>query len=487
MLQPFDRGFNDVLALFGAGRLAEAEAAAFALAAAHPAAVAAHNILGVIQASGGKSSADTHFQKAIALKPDWDEPYANLGLTLCQRRDFAAAEAPLRTALDLKPTNAAAAVSLGNALRELGARDEAAARYRQALAAGADQAVVHNNLGAVLLDLARASEAAASFRRAVEIHPAMAEAHLNLGRALRHQGHFAESLPSLERAMALNPTSGETAVVLANTLRDLGRTTDAIAVYSRALELKPDDREAGYNLGLALNAAGRHGEGLAAIAASAGIAHLSVTPSGPAPARVDIAAPTGPTFIGAWRMDRPEDCDQLIDFFERRELDHAAGRSARGLDTTVKHSTDLTVLPKDLDKPEFAAVKAHLRHLEACIGDYGVQWPHFGAMLKQVDVGPFTLQRYEPGGHFQHIHAERMSFGFIHRVLAWMTYLNDVEDGGETTFPHYDLTVRPQRGKTLIWPAEWTHVHAGMVVKTGRKYIITGWMHFPHSSGPIAK
>ncbi len=59
-----------------------------------------------------------------------------------------------------------------------------------------------------------------------------------------------------------------------------------------------------------------------------------------------------------------------------------------------------------------------------------------------------------------------------------MTHLNDVENGGETYFPHYDIRVRPQRGLTLIWPAEWTHAHAGEELKRGKKYIITGWLSF---------
>ena len=68
------------------------------------------------------------------------------------------------------------------------------------------------------------------------------------------------------------------------------------------------------------------------------------------------------------------------------------------------------------------------------------------------------------------------------RVLVWMTYLNDVADGGSTTFTHQDLEVQPQKGKTLIWPAEWTHAHRGNILNSGEKYIITGWMHFPHES-----
>ena len=60
-----------------------------------------------------------------------------------------------------------------------------------------------------------------------------------------------------------------------------------------------------------------------------------------------------------------------------------------------------------------------------------------------------------------------------------MTYLNNVEDGGSTYFSHYDLDIKPQKGLTIIWPAEWTHAHKGNVINTGSKYIITGWLTFP--------
>jgi hypothetical protein len=60
-----------------------------------------------------------------------------------------------------------------------------------------------------------------------------------------------------------------------------------------------------------------------------------------------------------------------------------------------------------------------------------------------------------------------------------MTYLNDVKDGGATHFVHQDLSVQPEKGKTLIWPAEWTHAHLGNVVNSGSKTIVTGWIHFP--------
>ena len=61
-----------------------------------------------------------------------------------------------------------------------------------------------------------------------------------------------------------------------------------------------------------------------------------------------------------------------------------------------------------------------------------------------------------------------------------MTYLSNVEEGGSTYFNHYDLDIKPTKGLTLLWPAEWTHSHKGNVLKSGLKYIITGWLTFPN-------
>ena len=99
--------------------------------------------------------------------------------------------------------------------------------------------------------------------------------------------------------------------------------------------------------------------------------------------------------------------------------------------------------------------------------------------LSIVDIPSFNIQKYNIGGHFAELHTERENPSKMYRVFAWMTYLNDVDDGGETYFEYFDLKVKPEIGKTLIWPAEWTHAHKGEVLLSGVKYIITGWMHFP--------
>ena len=44
---------------------------------------------------------------------------------------------------------------------------------------------------------------------------------------------------------------------------------------------------------------------------------------------------------------------------------------------------------------------------------------------------------------------------------------------------HYDLNIKPVTGRTMIWPAEWTHAHQGQIITKGSKYIITGWLNIP--------
>ena len=61
------------------------------------------------------------------------------------------------------------------------------------------------------------------------------------------------------------------------------------------------------------------------------------------------------------------------------------------------------------------------------------------------------------------------------RIIAWMFYLNNAKSG--TEFMHFS-NVRAKRGRCVIWPSFWTHLHKGVTPNKGLKYIITGWASF---------
>ena len=52
-----------------------------------------------------------------------------------------------------------------------------------------------------------------------------------------------------------------------------------------------------------------------------------------------------------------------------------------------------------------------------------------------------------------------------------MIYLNDVDEGGETAFFHQDLKIKPEKGKMVIFPPYFTHMHKGMCPISNDKYI----------------
>ena len=184
-------------------------------------------------------------------------------------------------------------------------------------------------------------------------------------------------------------------------------------------------------------------------------------------------------FIGIWNLENDDLCKNITNFFETNIDLQKDGTTGDGKKTELKKTTDINIHPNNLKEEKFLHIKEYIKALHNCYLDYQEQWPFLKDKINTVDIPTFNIQRYNPGDHFSHVHTERSSLNSLHRVFAWMTYLNNVDDGGNTHFTHYDLKIKPEIGKTLIWPAEWTHAHCGEILNSGVKYIITGWMHFP--------
>ena len=185
-----------------------------------------------------------------------------------------------------------------------------------------------------------------------------------------------------------------------------------------------------------------------------------------------------PNFIGSWIIEPLSICEELIKFFELNISRQRAGGVLGGIKTDVKDSVDIVIKPKEIILPGNEVIKLYFDQLFKCYKNYTEEWDLLEKISDRLEIGSFNLQRYYAGQHFKKVHTERSSKDSLHRVFAFMTYLNDVQEGGSTYFSHYDLEIKPRRGLTLIWPAEWTHAHRGNILKKDSKYIITGWINF---------
>jgi len=189
-----------------------------------------------------------------------------------------------------------------------------------------------------------------------------------------------------------------------------------------------------------------------------------------------------PNFIGSWNIENDKLCNEIIKFFEENKSMQRAGLTAHGYDPKIKQTTDMTILPSNLKNQKYSLFNLYFNLLKDCFLDYRNQYPFLNhKFFNRTHIGNFNVQKYNSGDHFSQLHSERVSLDSLHRLFAWMTYLNNVDDGGTTNFEYYDIKVKPEIGKTLIWPAEWTHAHTGEILKAGTKYIVTGWIHFPNS------
>ena len=84
------------------------------------------------------------------------------------------------------------------------------------------------------------------------------------------------------------------------------------------------------------------------------------------------------------------------------------------------------------------------------------------------------LQKTEPEQGYHIFHGENLDWNMQHRTMAWMVYLNDVPEGGETEFLYQKKRFKPKAGTVLIWPGSYTHLHRGNP-PFSTKYIATGW------------
>ena len=88
------------------------------------------------------------------------------------------------------------------------------------------------------------------------------------------------------------------------------------------------------------------------------------------------------------------------------------------------------------------------------------------------------IQKTKVGEGYHMWHCENAEMKARNRILAFMVYLNDVTEGGETEFLYQKCRFKPEKNVMLVWPAQFTHVHRGNPPLSNDKYIITGWIEY---------
>lgn len=190
-------------------------------------------------------------------------------------------------------------------------------------------------------------------------------------------------------------------------------------------------------------------------------------------------------FVGIYKGCFSKDfCNKVIDVFERlTDLGYGFNRQSGNANKLDKD--DLAVNNNVLfDKSyEFNHIPGEL-HKEfnetfwaRCYANYAEK---FSVLTSSGTHAIYTnkIQKTNIGQGYHIWHYESDDKSNSGRLLTYVLYLNDVEEGGETEFLYYPKRIKPEAGTLVLFPAAFTHTHRGNPPISNSKYIITGWVEF---------
>ena len=175
-------------------------------------------------------------------------------------------------------------------------------------------------------------------------------------------------------------------------------------------------------------------------------------------------------------------CKSIIDKFEV-DSDKYQGRLGMGhINLNIKKTLDLPIS----DRKDWDCITDPLvKYLANGLQEYFIYLENQvfkGKGLKIIEkifgdnikASGFQIQKYEKDDHF-YWHTDDSSVE--KRLLAYIIYLNTVpkENGGSTDFLN-GKSIQPEEGSILIFPSTWSYIHRGRALKSGKKYIITGFI-----------
>ncbi len=244
---------DDLLTLalehFSAGRFGEAESCFWSVLASQPAHAEALRMLGhVARKRGDIEQATDYFNRSLLCDRSNPETWKNLGDARLAARDYVASIANFEEAIALRPDFEDAYNNLGVALQNLGESERASRCFQEAIRLNPKCVEAYNNLGNALARMSRIKDATKAFQEGLRLDPNKPELAYNLGTSLHEQNKVEEAAVYYRQALRLKPNYPDASNNLATALKELGHLDEAIAQYRETLKLLPFHALTHYNL-----------------------------------------------------------------------------------------------------------------------------------------------------------------------------------------------------------------------------------------------
>jgi len=172
-------------------------------------------------------------------------------------------------------------------------------------------------------------------------------------------------------------------------------------------------------------------------------------------------------------------CEDIIKRFEDDDR-KIRGSTVSGVSSAIKVSTDLPIGLENFNS-EWGDVNNKIINLIYTELDKYCKYMFKSGLiaketpetaLGQFMIGLPQIQKTVKNGYYRW-HND----GDTNRLITYILYLNDVEDGiGGTTDFKCGKSIQPRAGKLIFFPATWNYVHRGKKLEKGEKYIMTSFI-----------
>lgn len=182
----------------------------------------------------------------------------------------------------------------------------------------------------------------------------------------------------------------------------------------------------------------------------------------------------------------PEFCEIIISKFQKSKI--KPGHTLGGYTPSVKNTLDYPVLYDNIEwKNEneilyqalSEGLNKYLKQVQTITYPDG-STVNLNNLNMLTDDSMFNIQVYNKniGKYTYHNDFKIDTYNnFVrYRMITFIWYLNDVDEGGETEF-WGSYKIKPKTGKLVLFPACWTYPHTGIMPISSDKYIITGWLY----------
>ncbi len=154
---------------------------------------------------GDTQGAVRHFQKSLALAPDFYPAHNEMGRAYLAKSDFAAAQHEFEDVVRLNQSDSEAYLNLGNVFLLTNHLQEALVQVQEGLRRNPRSPVGHFVLGSIYQKMQKPDESERALREALLLDPKMSKVHLELFNLYRSQNKKPQEIDELKAFLKLAP------------------------------------------------------------------------------------------------------------------------------------------------------------------------------------------------------------------------------------------------------------------------------------------